>query len=63
MPIVDVCVIGAGSGGLVTLKECIENGLTAEAFEAKDKAGGVFASPYDGLACLEQLYHSLFRFP
>lgn len=43
-----VAVIGAGSSGLVCLKELLAEGHTATAFEARDDIGGVFRSSRDG---------------
>ncbi|KAI1500021.1 flavin-binding monooxygenase-like family protein [Biscogniauxia marginata] len=38
-----VAIIGAGIGGLVSLKECLAEGLEAEIFEARPEIGGQWA--------------------
>ena len=43
-----VAIIGAGPSGLAVLKECIEQGMDAMAFEQQPSIGGAFASAYEG---------------
>lgn len=47
----NICVIGAGLSGLVTIKELLEKGHTVTCFEASSKIGGVFsnAKTYDSV--------------
>ena len=37
-----VCVIGAGTAGLVAVKTCLENGLQPTCFETSDEIGGLW---------------------
>ncbi|KAJ4419280.1 hypothetical protein N0V82_005083 [Gnomoniopsis sp. IMI 355080] len=43
----NVCVIGAGLSGLVTLKECLSEGFEAHCFEARPEIGGQWAQQPD----------------
>lgn len=52
-----VCVMGAGASGLVALKECLEEGHDAHAYEAMSCIGGAFAGV--GKSTANRLYENL----
>ncbi|KAI0602653.1 flavin-binding monooxygenase-like family protein [Biscogniauxia sp. FL1348] len=56
-----VAIIGAGIGGLVSLKECLAEGLEAEVFEARSEIGGQWAyqavpEPAEGAQLQSSMY-------
>ena len=42
-----VCVVGVGSSGLISVKECIENGMDVVAYEKCSSLGGAFNPGYE----------------
>jgi len=43
-----VCIVGCGSSGLITAKECIDNGLSVTCYEKSMGIGGAFEPGYKG---------------